>query len=137
MAVVTGAASGIGEAIARRFVAEGASVVLGDIQDERGRALAAELGAAAVFRPCDVTAEDDLAALVDGAIEAFGRLDVMVNNAGIVGARGPIASTPAEEYDATMAVLLRGPFLGMKHAARVMQPQGSGSIISTSSTAGV
>ncbi|MGI9598552.1 MAG: glucose 1-dehydrogenase [Acidimicrobiales bacterium] len=137
VAVVTGAASGIGEAIAGRFVAEGAKVMLGDIQDGPGLALVDELGPNARFRHCDVTAESDLAALVDKAVEAFGRLDVMVNNAGIVGARGPIATTPVEEYDATMAVLLRGTFLGVKHAARVMQPQGSGSIINLASTAGV
>jgi NAD(P)-dependent dehydrogenase (short-subunit alcohol dehydrogenase family) len=74
---------------------------------------------------------------VDLAVSAFGRLDVMVNNAGIVGAVGPIAATRAEAWDATIAVLLRGVFLGMKHAARVMVPQRSGVILSIASTAGV
>jgi NAD(P)-dependent dehydrogenase (short-subunit alcohol dehydrogenase family) len=137
VAAITGAASGIGEATARRFVEEGASVMLGDIQEDLGESLAAELGDAAEFRLCDVTVEEDVAALIDAAVEVFGHLDVMMNNAGIVGARGPIAQIPAEEYKFTMDVLLTGTFFGMKHAARVMQPRGSGSIISLASTAGV
>lgn len=136
-AVITGAASGIGEATARRFVEEGARVVIGDIQDELGQALADELGDAAVFRRCDVNSEADIADLVDTAVSEFGALDIMMNNAGIVGARGPIAQTPIEEYDATMSILLRATFLGMKHSARVMQPRQTGSIISLASTAGV
>jgi NAD(P)-dependent dehydrogenase (short-subunit alcohol dehydrogenase family) len=137
VAAITGAASGIGEATARRFVEEGARVMIGDIQEDAGKALAEELGAAAAFLRCDVTNEDDIAMLVDGAVNAFGQLDIMMNNAGIVGARGPIAQTSIDEYDATMNVLLRGTFIGMKHAARVMQPRETGSIISLSSTAGV
>jgi NAD(P)-dependent dehydrogenase (short-subunit alcohol dehydrogenase family) len=137
VAVITGAASGLGEATARRFVEEGASVVLGDIQEDLGEAVVAQLGDAAVFRRCDVTVEDDVAGLVDAAVETFGRLDVMMNNAGIVGALGPIAMIPAEEFKFTMDVLLTGTFYGMKHAARVMQPQGSGSIINLASSAGV
>lgn len=137
VAAITGAAAGIGEATARRFVEEGAKVVIGDIQDNAGQALAEELGDSAVFVHCDVTSEDDIAALVDKAVNHFGQLDVMMNNAGIVGARGPVATISADEYDATMNVLLRGTFLGMKHAARVMQPRNTGSIISLASTAGV
>ena len=137
VAAITGAASGIGEATARRFVEEGASVMLGDIQEDLGESLAAELGDAAEFRRCDVTVEEDVAALVDAAVDAFGALDIMMNNAGIVGARGPIAEIPAEEFKFTMDVHLTGTFYGMKHAARVMQPRGSGSIISLASTAGV
>ncbi len=136
-AVITGAASGIGEATAARFVGEGANVVIGDIQEEAGTALARQLGDTASFMRCDVTSEADIAGLVDHAGDRFGRLDVMMNNAGIVGARGPIAQIPADEYDFTMSILLRGTFLGMKHAARIMQPQGHGSIISLASTAGV
>lgn len=137
VAVVTGGASGIGEATVRRFVDEGARVVVADLQREPGEALAAELGTAVRFIATDVTVEADVAAAIDLAVSAFGRLDVMFNNAGIVGVVGSVADTSIEQWDRTVAVLMRGVFLGMKHAARVMVPQGSGSIISTSSTAGV
>jgi NAD(P)-dependent dehydrogenase (short-subunit alcohol dehydrogenase family) len=136
-AIVTGGASGIGEGTVRRFVAEGASVVIADLQREPGEALAAELGSATRFILTDVTREEDVAAAVDLAVAEFGALDVMFNNAGIVGAIGRIAETPVEAWDRTVAVLMRGVFLGMKHAARVMVPRRSGSIISTSSTAGI
>ncbi len=137
VAAITGAASGFGEAAARRFVAEGARVVLGDIQQQAGEAVAASLGDAAVYVNCNVTVEDDIANLVDTAVSHFGRLDVMYNNAGIVGTVGPIDTTPADEWRATLDILLNGVFYGMKHAARVMKPQGSGSIISMASTAGI
>lgn len=137
VAVVTGAASGIGEGTARRFVAEGAKVVIADFQPEAGAALADELGAAAVFHHTDVTVEDQVAAAVDLAVDTWGRLDCMFNNAGIVGVVGPISQTSNQAWTGTIDVLLHGVFYGIKHAARVMGPQGSGSIISTSSTAGV
>ena len=137
VAAITGAASGFGDAAARLFVGEGCRVVLGDIQEEAGRAVAAALGDAAVFVRCDVISEQDVANLVDTAVNNFGRLDIMYNNAGIVGAVGPIDTTPAAEWKATLDVLLNGVFYGVKHAARVMKPQGSGSIISMSSTAGI
>jgi len=137
VAAITGAASGFGAAAARRFVAEGAKVVLGDIQLAEGQAIAAELGDSAVFVSCNVTKEEDIANLVDTAVSQFGKLDIMYNNAGIVGAVGPIATTPADEWKFTVDILLNGVFYGCKHAARVMIPQGSGSIISMSSTAGI
>ena len=137
VAAITGSASGFGEAAARLFVAEGAMVALGDIQTERGREIAAEIGDAARFIRCDVTSEDDVAALVDLAVDSFGQLDVMYNNAGIVGARGPIDRLPGAEWRFTVDVLLGGVFHGMKHAARVMKPRRTGSIISMASTAGV
>lgn len=137
VAVITGGASGLGEATVRRFVEHGAKVVIADFQDEPGEALAKELGDATVFVHADVTKEDDVAGAVDAAVASFGRLDVMFNNAGIVGAVGPIGETSLDAWDRTVAVLMRGVFLGMKHAARVMVPQGSGVIISTSSTAGI
>lgn len=136
-AVITGGASGLGEATARLFVEQGARVVIADVQDERGEALARELGEGSLYQRTDVSQESDIAAVVDLAVSEFGRLDAMFNNAGIVGAVGPIDETPAEEYDATMAILLRGVFLGMKHAARVMKPRRSGSILCTSSIAGL
>ena len=137
VAAITGGASGFGETAGRLFVAEGARVVLGDIQRDRGEAVAASIGPNARFVTCDVTEEDDVARLVDAAVDEFGQLDVMYNNAGIVGTVGPLITTPVAEWKATIDVLLNGVFYGMKHAARVMTPQESGSIISTASTAGV
>jgi xanthoxin dehydrogenase len=137
VAAITGASSGFGAAMARRFVAEGARVALGDIQEAPGKALAAELGDRAVFTVCNVTREEDVAGLVDLAVSAFGQLDIMVNNAGIVGAVGPIDTTPANEWAATVDILLNGVFYGMKHAARVMKPRQTGAIISLASTAGI
>lgn len=134
-AVITGAASGLGEATARLMAAEGAAVVLADIDDDRGKRIADEVGGDYVH--CDVSSEDDVANLVDSAVERHGQLDCMFNNAGIVGAMGPIDEIPLEEYEFTMAVLLRSVFLGAKHAARVMKPRQSGVILSTTSVAGV
>lgn len=137
LALVTGGASGIGAAAVRRLTAEGAACVIADIQSEPGQALAAEIGAAARFVATDVTVEADVAGAVDAAVAVFGKLDCMFNNAGILGAVGPIAETTLEAWERTTAVLLRGAFLGIKHAARVMTPRGAGSIITTGSTASV
>jgi NAD(P)-dependent dehydrogenase (short-subunit alcohol dehydrogenase family) len=137
VAVITGAASGIGAGTARMFVAEGAKVIVADMQDEAGQALVDELGDSTRFAHCNVTNEDDVAAAVDLAVSEFGRLDIMFNNAGIVGAVGRISEMSAEAWDNSIAVLLRGVFLGTKHAARVMLEQNSGVIINTSSTAGI
>lgn len=137
VAVVTGGASGIGAAIAERFVAEGARVVVADVQVDAGREVADRLGDAARFVACDVTDEAAVAGTVELAVSTWGRLDCMCNNAGIVGAVGPIADTSADDWDRTVAVLLRSVFLGTKHAARVMIPQRAGTIINTSSAAGL
>ncbi|HXC53295.1 MAG TPA: glucose 1-dehydrogenase [Candidatus Limnocylindrales bacterium] len=140
VAVITGAASGIGEATARLFAFEKASVVLADINDDRGRKLADEIssnGGAARYVHADVAREADVKAMIDLAVSEHGRLDTIFNNAGYGGTSGPIAEIPVEEFDATVGVLLRGVFLGIKHAAPVMSAQGSGSIISTSSVAGL
>jgi NAD(P)-dependent dehydrogenase (short-subunit alcohol dehydrogenase family) len=137
VAVITGGASGIGEGTARLFVAEGARIVIADIQDDRGEALQRELGSAAIYQRTDVTREDDVRGAVAAAAKAFGRLDTIFNNAGFLGATGPIEDSPAEEFDRTLHVLLRGVFFGMKHAAPLMKAQRSGSIISTSSIAGL
>jgi len=137
VAVVTGAASGIGAATARRFAERGYRVVLADLQEEPGKQLAEEIGENALFVRADVSQEPDVALAVDTAVQRFGALDVMINNAGIVGVVGPIAETPLDAWDATLNVLLRGTFLGMKHAARVMTPRESGVILSIASTAGV
>jgi NAD(P)-dependent dehydrogenase (short-subunit alcohol dehydrogenase family) len=136
-AIITGAASGLGEATARLMAAEGATVVLADIDDERGAKIAAEIGTGAEFVHCDVTVEAQVAAVVDHMIDHHGQLDCIFNNAGIVGAMGPIDEIPLTEYEFTMAVLLRSVFLGSKHAARVMKPRRAGVILSTTSVAGV
>jgi xanthoxin dehydrogenase len=139
VAVITGAASGIGAATAKTFVEHGARVVLGDIQDEAGEGLAAALGGAsqAIFRHCNVTEEAEVQALVEAAVSEFGQIDVIFNCAGIVGAVGPMSTTPAEEWKLTIDIMVHGVFYGMKHASRYMKEAGSGSIISMSSTAGV
>ena len=137
VAVITGAASGIGAGTARRFVEEGARVVVADLQADAGREVAAGLGDAAVFHPTDVTDEAQVAGAVDLAVERFGRLDIMCNNAGIMGAVGSITEMTEDAWDLTTGILLKGVFFGMKHAGRVMIPQGSGSILSTASIAAV
>lgn len=135
--VVTGGASGIGEATVRGIVAEGGRVLIADLQEELGQALVSELGDVVAFQRTDVTREDDIVAAIALAQQRFGPLTGMVNNAGIVGAIGSIMDTSAEAFDHTMAILSRAVFLGIKHAARAMQPQGKGAIVSLASTAGV
>ncbi|HLI66690.1 MAG TPA: glucose 1-dehydrogenase [Caulobacteraceae bacterium] len=140
VAVITGAASGMGRAAAILFAREGAKVVLADLNGAGGEA-AAE-AASAEGRPCvfqrtDVSAEADVAALVARALGEFGRLDVMFNNAGIGGALGSIADIAVEDWDRTQAVCLRGVFLGIKHAVPPMRAQGGGAIVSTASIAGI
>jgi NAD(P)-dependent dehydrogenase (short-subunit alcohol dehydrogenase family) len=135
VAIVTGGASGIGEASVRLFAAEGARVVAADVEDDRGRRLAERLGGNVIYRHTDVTSEADVRGTVKAAVDDWGRLDVMFNNAGIVGAVGPIEGVSVEDFDWTIRVNLRGVFLGIKHAAPVMRRQGSGSIINTASTA--
>lgn len=137
VAVITGGASGIGEASARLFIEEGAMVVIADMQKERGRALAAELGDAAVFSLVEVRQEEQVKAVIDTAVSKWGRLDCIFNNAGFGGALGPIEDTPIEEFDMTFDVLVRGVFLGMKHAIPVMKKQGAGSIINTGSISAI
>lgn len=136
-ALITGGASGIGEATARLFVEEGARVLVTDLQDERGQALADVLGSDAGYLHADVSLEDDVERAVRRATETFGRLDVMFNNAGIAGAVGSIEEVTVEAFDETIGVLLKGVFLGIKHAATVMKAQGRGSIINTASIAGI
>jgi NAD(P)-dependent dehydrogenase (short-subunit alcohol dehydrogenase family) len=137
VAIVTGAASGIGEAIARRFADDGAQVIAADVQDARGQALVSSLGDGAAYRHCDVSREADVRDLIAHAADRYGRVDVLVNNAGSPGPSGPIEGVDVDAFDATIGVLLRSVFLGLKHAAPVMKRQGSGSIISTASVAGL
>lgn len=140
VAVVTGAASGLGKATAEEFVRNGAKVILADVQDDLGHALAAELGPeAAFYTRCDVTDESQVAAAVDLAVSRHGKLDVMFNNAGVVGslARPALGALDLADFDRVMAVNTRGVMAGVKHAARVMAPRRAGSIICTASIAGV
>jgi NAD(P)-dependent dehydrogenase (short-subunit alcohol dehydrogenase family) len=135
VALITGGASGIGEASARLFASEGASVIIADVQDKRGEVLASEIGADYIHM--DVSSEADVKAGVEYAFNRYGRLDCMFNNAGIAGAVGDLDSVTVEMFDRTIAVNLRGVYLGTRYAARVMRKQGSGSIINTASTAAI
>lgn len=137
VAVVTGGASGIGATTVRRFVEEGAQVVIADILDERGQALADDLGTAATYAHADVAREEDVAAAIGLAMRRWGRLDCMFNNAGLSGVDELIEAIPMEGYQQTMDVLFKGVLLGMKHAAPIMKRQHSGSIINTASVAGL
>jgi NAD(P)-dependent dehydrogenase (short-subunit alcohol dehydrogenase family) len=138
VAIVTGGTSGIGLRTAERFVEEGAKVVIAGRRVEEGERLAKSLGPRADFLRVDVTQEPEVKAMIARAVDHFGGLDCLFNNAGGgTGAAGSIESVRLEEYEATMAVLLRAVFLGIKHAAPVMRRQGAGSIISTGSVAGI
>ncbi len=135
VALITGAASGMGAATARMFAAEGARVLIADLQEDAGEALAQELGEAGIFARCDVSVEADVANAVADVADRWGRLDCIFNNAGFGGAIGPIDETSIEDFDITMDVLVKGVFFGMKHAAPIMKRQQGGSIISTASMA--
>lgn len=143
VAVVTGGGNGIGRATVLRFLDEGARVVVADLNEETGRetmdlAAGAGAGGRARFVRTDVAREADVAAAVALATGDFGRLDVMFNNAGVAGAFGPITHIDEGDWDYTFAVLVKGVFLGMKHAARALKAQGGGgAIISTASIAGL
>ncbi|MGH1488574.1 MAG: SDR family NAD(P)-dependent oxidoreductase [Acidimicrobiales bacterium] len=137
VAVITGAASGIGRATAELYVSEGAKVVVADLQEDVGGAFAAELGDNATFVSCNVVDEDQVAAAVGEAVSRWGRLDAVYANAGFVGVTGPMESISSDDYDKTMNVLLRGVFYTVKHAAPVMREQGSGSMIATASVCGL
>jgi NAD(P)-dependent dehydrogenase (short-subunit alcohol dehydrogenase family) len=140
VAVITGAASGMGRATAIRFAGEGAAVVIADLNQDGGEAAVRECrenGGRAVFQKADISAEADIQALIGRALTEFGRLDITFNNAGFVGALGPLEEATAESWDRTHAVLLRGVFLGIKHSIPAMRKTGGGSIISTASIAGM
>jgi NAD(P)-dependent dehydrogenase (short-subunit alcohol dehydrogenase family) len=137
VAIITGGASGIGASTARLFIEEGASVHIADVQDEKGGKLAEELGGRSEYLRADVSQESDVEALVARVVETHGRLDCMFNNAGIAGPTGSIESVDVGDFNEAVGVLLRGVFLGIKHAAIVMKRKGSGSIVNTASVAGL
>jgi NAD(P)-dependent dehydrogenase (short-subunit alcohol dehydrogenase family) len=131
--VITGAARGVGAGVARRFVAEGARVALLDVLDDAGAALAAALGGAARFQHCDLADEAQVRAAIDAAAQHFGGIDVLYNNAAVIGYGRRIADLPTAEWDRTMAVNLRGPFLCCKYALPHLVARGGGAIINVSS----
>lgn len=136
VAIITGGSRSMGAAQARLFVAEGAKVVIADILDAEGTALADELGAAALFVHHDVTSESDWSELVRTAVEAFGPVQVLVNNAGVY-RRAAIVDTPVELIDLHYRVNQLGPFLGMREVFPVMRDAGGGSIVNVSSISGM
>ena len=135
VAIITGGASGQGAREARRFVAEGAKVVFTDLNTAAGQALAAELGANAVFVKHDVTQEKEWEAVVKATVAKFGKLNVLVNNAGVY-KPGPLIDTTQENFELHYRVNMLSCFLGMKHAIAPMQNAGGGSIVNISSISG-
>ena len=127
--IVTGVASGLGSALAQEFAAEGAHVIGCDVNDTAGQAVMDGIG---VYRHTDVSKEAEVEALVDDAVARFGRLDVMVNNAAIQVEKA-LADTTEEQLDRVLAVNLKGPFFGCKHAIRAMLTTGGGAIVNVSS----
>ncbi|KAK7284703.1 hypothetical protein RJT34_19454 [Clitoria ternatea] len=138
VALITGAASGIGKATASKFISNGAKVIIADIQQPLGQQTAKELGPNASFIECDVTKESDISSAVDFAISKYKQLDIMYNNAGIACRTPPsIVDLDMALFDKVMDINVRGIVAGIKHAARVMIPRGAGSILCTASVTGV
>src|SRR5713101_8817698 len=140
VAVITGAASGMGRATAIRFAKEGAAVVVADLNSQAGEATISEIAAAggrAVFQHTDVSSDRDIKALIDRAVKEYGRLDITYNNAGIGGATGKLGDISADDWDKTFVILTRAVFFGIKYSIEPMRKSGGGSIISTSSVAGL
>lgn len=140
VALITGAASGIGRATAELFAREGADVVLADVSDDAGQALADALAAKghdACYVHADVACEDDVAAMVHFALSRYGRLDVLFNNAGVEGEMAQTADVALEAWERVIAVNLTGVFLGMKHGIAAMLEHGGGAVINNASIAGL
>jgi NAD(P)-dependent dehydrogenase (short-subunit alcohol dehydrogenase family) len=138
VAIVTGGAGGIGRATAELFVAEGASVVIADVNDAAGETLAASLGKAALYRHADVSRPDDIQALVDIAVDHFGGLHIMFNNAGISGGRHPhFLDDDLTDFHTVVGVNLYGVMIGTQRAARHMARHGGGVVLNNASIAGI
>jgi NAD(P)-dependent dehydrogenase (short-subunit alcohol dehydrogenase family) len=137
VAIITGGTSGIGQRSVEVFAEEGAFVLIAARREKEGRELAQALGSKVDFIKTDVSKEADVKAMIAYALERFGRLDCLFNNAGGPAPVGSIETIPLDKYEAALSVLLGGVMLGMKHAAPIMRAQGSGSIINTASVAGV
>ena len=136
-AIITGGASGFGEGIVRKFVAEGARVMVADINGDGAAALAAEFGDQAIWQAVDVAAADAVAAMAARAFAAFGRLDIMVNNAGITHQPMAMEEVSEEDFDRVLAVNAKSVFLSAKHIVPHMKANGAGAILNVASTAGV
>ncbi|XP_074368359.1 short-chain dehydrogenase reductase 3a isoform X2 [Apium graveolens] len=138
VALITGAASGIGKETATSFISQGAKVVIADIQHQLGMDIATELGSNASFVPCNVTKESDISNAVDYAVSKYNHLDIMYNNAGVACHTPPsIIDLDLSMFDQVMAINVRGVLAGIKHASRVMIPRQSGSILCTASVTGL
>ncbi|KAH6762160.1 Rossmann-fold superfamily protein [Perilla frutescens var. hirtella] len=137
VALITGGSTGIGETTAKLFSKHGAKVAIADVQDELGQSVIKQIGPSnSTYIHCDVTNEDDVRNAVDKTVSAYGKLDIMFNNAGIANQPKPrIIDNEKQDFERVMAVNVTGVFLGMKHAARVMIPARSGTIISSASLA--
>ncbi|MCU0882531.1 MAG: SDR family oxidoreductase [Hyphomonadaceae bacterium] len=135
--VITGGASGIGLGTVEKAVAEGAFVVAGDVQDDKGAALEARFPGKVAYQHCDVTVEADVAALMATAQARFGGLDGLFNNAGVGGVMGPVETTDVGAFKAALDLLVTSVFLGTKHAVPLMAARGGGSIVNTASIAGL
>jgi NAD(P)-dependent dehydrogenase (short-subunit alcohol dehydrogenase family) len=137
VAVITGGASGMGESTVRIFVREGARVIIGDVQRELGESVAASIGPECRYVNADVSSSEDVRALVRAAVDGFGRIDIMYNNAGIGGGEGSIVDCTEEVFDRIIAVDLKAVWLGMKHCLPYLIANGGGSIITTASVSGI
>lgn len=135
VAVVTGAASGFGEAIARRYAAEGARVVVADLNDQTGGRIADEIGGAYIH--ADVSDRGDVRAMVRTAVDTYGRLDTMVNNAGVTHVNRPMLEVGEEEFDRIFEVNVKAIYLAAMEVVPLMREQGGGCIVNTASTAGL
>jgi len=137
VAVVTGGCSGIGRATVERFVEEGARVLVADIQDDAGAEIARGFGDAVRYQHCDVTQEPQIATVMQAAVDAFGGLDIVFNNAGAGGAALSIEEMTGEAWDSTQSLLLRSVALGIRYAVPHMRARGGGAIVNTASIAGL
>jgi len=137
VAVVTGGASGLGRGIVERFVEEGAAVVIADVDREAGQALASDLGPASAFKQTDVAQQDQIQAVVDFAVERYGGLHVMCNNAGIGGSFKRFLDDDFADFDRVMAVNIFGVLVGSQRAARHMAEHGGGAIVNITSIGGI
>ena len=136
VAIVTGGASGFGEGIARRFVEEGARVVVGDIDADQGERVAEDIGEAARFVNADVTLDADWKRVVDTALDAFGGIHVLVNNAGYTHVNQPMLEVDEAEFDRVYAVNVKSLYLSARHVVPIFRKRGGGVILNVASTAG-